>query len=183
MWSYHQWFGYPFATLLMQEWTHCNPWYPLKYHCSYHIGKWSSSTKIGFSPFPPPHTKTSGYCHHYRQFLNLGGHSHYWFNLYRFGAIAFNNDSTCNNNCHSKQGMILHRTNAKGWFHSLCHRDLQLFPSSFVFLSNFLCTCMYSLPSADLFGTFNVYISLWAMNVNNPTTCASHHDYSTGCHA
>jgi hypothetical protein len=27
MWSYYQWFGYPFATLLVREWTHCSPWY------------------------------------------------------------------------------------------------------------------------------------------------------------
>ncbi len=62
--SYHRWFGYPFVTLHVWEWVHCNPWYALKYHCSYHIGEWSSRTKRDFSPFPSPLTKTSGYCHH-----------------------------------------------------------------------------------------------------------------------
>jgi hypothetical protein len=31
---------------------HCNPWYALKYCCNFHIEKWSSRTKRGFSPFP-----------------------------------------------------------------------------------------------------------------------------------
>jgi len=42
VWSYHWWFGYPFAMLLMWEWVHCNPWYTLKYYCNYRIRKWSS---------------------------------------------------------------------------------------------------------------------------------------------
>jgi hypothetical protein len=33
-----------------------------------------------------------------------------------------------------------------------------LFPSSFLFLFVFLCTCQYSLPSTYLLGTFDVYI-------------------------
>jgi hypothetical protein len=36
---------------------------------------------------------------------------------------------------------ILHRTSSKRWFHSPCHRDLWLSPSSFWFLFYFLCTC------------------------------------------
>jgi hypothetical protein len=45
VWSYHQWFGYPFAMLFMWEWVHCNPWYTLKYCCSYRIRKWNSCTE------------------------------------------------------------------------------------------------------------------------------------------
>jgi hypothetical protein len=52
MWSYHQWFRYPFATLHVREWTHYNPWYALRYHCNYCVGKWNSHTKRGFSLFP-----------------------------------------------------------------------------------------------------------------------------------
>ncbi len=106
MWSYHQWFRYPFATLPVQEWTHYSPWYASRYHCNYHIEEWSSRTKIGFSIFSLPHMKTSGYCHHQRQLLNLGKHCHYWFNSYGFGATCFNNGSACNDICHSKQRMI-----------------------------------------------------------------------------
>ncbi len=76
MWSYHQWFCYPFITLPMQEWAHCSPRYALRYHCSYHVGKWNSCRKKCFTPFPPPYTKTSWYCYHQRQFSNLGGHCH-----------------------------------------------------------------------------------------------------------
>jgi hypothetical protein len=47
MWSY-----YPFVTLPMREWTHYNPWYALKYHCSYRVGELCSHTKKGFSLFP-----------------------------------------------------------------------------------------------------------------------------------
>ncbi len=71
-WSYYQWFGYSFVTLFVWEWTHYNPWYISKYCCSYCIGEWSSRTKRGFSPFSSPHTKTNGYCHHQKQFSNLG---------------------------------------------------------------------------------------------------------------
>jgi len=58
IWSYHWWFGYPFIMLPMREWVHCNPWYVSRYPCNYCIEKWSPHTKRGFSPFPPPHTKT-----------------------------------------------------------------------------------------------------------------------------
>ncbi len=58
IWSYHWWFRYPFIMLPMREWVHCNPWYVSRYPCNYCIEKWSPHTKRGFSPFPPPHTKT-----------------------------------------------------------------------------------------------------------------------------
>ncbi len=77
MWSYHWWFWYPFAMLPMQEWTHYNPWYILRYLCSYCIGESNPCIERGFSLFPPPHTKTNGYCHHQRQFSNLGKCCHY----------------------------------------------------------------------------------------------------------
>ncbi len=158
--SYHWWFGYPFATFSMWEWTHCSPWYVSKYHCNYRIRKWSSHTKRGFSPFHLPHTKTSGYYHHLKKFLNPSRHWHYQSDLYRFGATCFDDDITCNDNCHSRQGKILHNVNIKKWFHSLCHKNLRLFPSSFWFLSDFLGTCMYNSPSANLLHTFDVYILL-----------------------
>jgi hypothetical protein len=63
------------------------------------------------------------------------------------------------NSCRS-QGTILYITNDKRWFYSPCFRNLWLFPSLFWFLFNFLCTCQYNLPLANLLGTFNVYILL-----------------------
>jgi hypothetical protein len=61
IWSYHQWFGYPFVTLLVHEWAHYNPWYALKYHSNYCIRKWNSCIEKGFSPFP----------HHTRRQMNI----------------------------------------------------------------------------------------------------------------
>jgi hypothetical protein len=116
--------------------------------------------KRGFSLFSLSHTKMNGYCHHYRQFLNLSELCHCWSNLNKFDVVCFNDNNACNNSCRSRQGTILHRASAMKWFHSPCHRDLQLFPSSFWSLFNFLCTCQYSSPSVDLLGTFNAYISL-----------------------
>jgi hypothetical protein len=48
---------------------------------------------------------------------------------------------------------------------------------------DFLCTCQYSLPSANLLGPFNVYILLEVASVDSLPTCASHCDFSTDCHA
>jgi hypothetical protein len=114
----------------------------------------------GFSPFPLPHTKTNEYYHHQSLFSYLCGCYQYWFDSFRFGVACFNDDNACNDNCHSRQDTILHRTNVKRWFHSPCHRDLWLFPSSFWFIFDFLCTCMYNSSSTNLLVTFDVYISL-----------------------
>jgi hypothetical protein len=59
----------------------------------------------------------------------------------------------------SRQSTILHKVSAMRWFHSPCHRDLQLSLSSFWFLFN-LCMCQYTSPSIGLLGTFDAYISL-----------------------
>jgi hypothetical protein len=160
VWSYHWWFGYPFPTLPMQEWVHYNPWCASRYRCSHHIEKWNSHTERSFFVFPSPHTKTNGYCFHQRIFLNPSICFHCWSNSSKFGVTCFDDNNTCNDNCHSKQGTILHKTNARKWFHPPCHRYLQLSSSLFWFLSDFLCTCMYNLPSIDLLGTFNTYNSL-----------------------
>jgi len=45
LWSYHWWFGYPFAMLPVQEWVHCNPWYVSRYCWNYRIKKWNSCTQ------------------------------------------------------------------------------------------------------------------------------------------
>jgi hypothetical protein len=159
MWSYHQWFRYQFITLPLWERTHCSPWYASKYHYIYHTIKWSARTKRGFSPFP----------HHSHRWVDIViirnnfrivADVHCWSDSYKFDAMCFDNDNACSNNCCLRQGMILHRTNMKRWFHSFCHKDLQLFPSSFWFLFYFLCTCQYSSTSINLFSTFNVYILL-----------------------
>jgi hypothetical protein len=139
---------------------HCNPWYVSRYCCNYCIEEWSSRIERGFSPFSPPHTKTSGYCHHWRQFLNPNRCYHCRSNLYKFGAMWFDDNNVCNDSCCLKQNTILHAVNNMRWFHSLFHRNLWWSPSSFWFLFYFLCTCMYNSPSIDLLGTFNVYISL-----------------------
>jgi len=121
---------------------------------------WNSRTKKGFPPFLPPYTKMNGYCHHQKRFSNLGECCHYWSNLYKLGTMYFDDNNTCNNSCRSKQNTILHKVNAKRWFHSPCHNDLWLSPSSFRFIFYFLCTCQYSLPLAHLLRTLNVYILL-----------------------
>jgi hypothetical protein len=95
-----------------------------------------------------------------KRFSNLGEHYHYRFNLYRFDTTCFDDDNTCTNSCHSKEGTILHKVSAKRWFHSPCYKDIWLSPSSFWFLFNFLCTWQYSSPLAELHGTFNAYILL-----------------------
>jgi hypothetical protein len=155
VWSYHRWFVYPFAMLSMWGWTHYNPWYISRYHCNYWIGEWSSCIERGFPHFPLPYMEMNRYCHHQRWFLDLGECCHRWFNLYRFGVACFDDDNTWNNSCCSKQGTILHRVITRKWFHSLCHRDLWLFPSLFWFFCYFLCTCQYSSPSTYLLGTFD----------------------------
>jgi hypothetical protein len=53
VWSYHRWFQYPFATLPMWEWVHCNPWHVLRCCWNFCIEKWSSCIVKGFSFFPP----------------------------------------------------------------------------------------------------------------------------------
>jgi hypothetical protein len=78
--------------------------------------------------------------------------------LYRFGAMCFNDDCACNNNCCSRQDMILCIMNAKRWFYYPCYRDLRLFPSLFWFFFDFLCTCQYNLPSTNCIGTFDAHI-------------------------
>jgi hypothetical protein len=60
--------------------------------------------KERLSTFSPPYTKMNEYCDHWKQFSNLGGHCHCWSDSYRFGATCFDNDITCNNSCHSRQG-------------------------------------------------------------------------------
>jgi hypothetical protein len=56
------------------------------------------------------------------------------FISYKFGVICFDDDNACNNNYHSKLCTILHRAITNKWFHSPCHKDLWLSPSSFWFL-------------------------------------------------
>jgi hypothetical protein len=63
--------------------------------------------------------------------------------------------------------MILHRASVRGWFHSLCHRDLWLSPSSFWFIFYFLCTCQYRSPSTNLLGALMLisYYRQWVLIV------------------
>jgi hypothetical protein len=55
LWSYHQWFGCSFVTLLVWEWVHYNPQYALKYHCSYGIGEWNHVQREVSHLFPTTH--------------------------------------------------------------------------------------------------------------------------------
>lgn len=106
-----------------------------KCHWSYCVGKWSSHIKRGFSSFSLSYIETSGYCHYHVQFLNFYGHCYCQFDLYKFDVMCFNNDNTCSNNnsCHSRQDMILHRANARRWFHSPCHPGAQSKPLASVY--------------------------------------------------
>ncbi len=67
----------------------------------------------GFSPFLPPHTKTNGYFHQQKLFLNPNECCHYQFDSYRFGVTCFDDDNACSNNCRSKQGMILYKSSTR----------------------------------------------------------------------
>jgi hypothetical protein len=51
--------------------------------------------------------------------------------------MCFDDDSTCSNSYGSKQGAILHRTSARRWFHSPCHKDLRFSSSLFWFFFYF----------------------------------------------
>jgi len=106
-----------------------------------HVGEWSSCIESDVSPFLLSYAEMSEYCHHQRWFSNLGKHRHCQFDSYRFGATCFDDDNTCNNDCCLKQNTILHRANAKRWFHYPCHRKLWLSMFSFWFIFYFLCTC------------------------------------------
>jgi hypothetical protein len=64
------------------------------------------------------------YCHHQKQFSNLSKHCHYRFDSSKFGVTCFNDDNACNGNYCSSQNTILHKANARRWFHSPCHRNL-----------------------------------------------------------
>ncbi len=74
------------------------------------------------------------------------------------GAACFDDNSTCRYICPSKQGTILHKVCVRRWFYSSCHKDLRLFLSSFGFVSNLWCTCLYSLLSIGIFDNFIAYI-------------------------
>ncbi len=56
----------------------------------YRIRKWSPCIERNFSP----HTKTNEYCHHQRQFSNLGGRCHCRPDSSIFGVACFDNDNT-----------------------------------------------------------------------------------------
>jgi hypothetical protein len=138
MWSNHQWFGDPFIMLLVWEWAHYNPWYISKYSCSYRVKEWNSCKERSFPLFFLPYTKTNGYCHHQTQALNLDKYYHCRSNSYKFGAVNFNNDNACNNNCGSRQGTILHKVNANNDFIPLTIKTYGCFHPHLVI---FLCTC------------------------------------------
>jgi len=90
------------------------------------------------------------------------------------GAACFDDNSTCSDICPSKQGTILHKVCVRRWFYSSCHKDLRLFLSSFGFVSNLWCTCLYSLLSIGILDNFIAYILLWTTSVDSLTMCASH---------
>jgi hypothetical protein len=56
VWSYHWWFKYPFALVLLQEWKYNNPWYILRYYHNYCFEKWSTYSK-GSSHLFSHHTR------------------------------------------------------------------------------------------------------------------------------
>jgi hypothetical protein len=113
----------------------------LKYHCSYCIREWNSCTKKGFSSFSPSHTKMNGYCHHQIQFLNSSEHYHCQSDSYKFGVVCFDDDNTCNDNCRSKQGTILHIMSIRRWFHSPSHKTYDCFHLRF---DSFFTSCVHA---------------------------------------
>jgi hypothetical protein len=108
---------------------------------------------------------------------------HSWFDLLEYGTMCiFVYDNTCNDNCHSRENMIIHGACIKRWFHSSYHRDLWLFPFWFQLFFNFLFSFHYSSSSsAILFSSCDAYFLLSTTYVHCPSTCIGHCDFSMCC--
>jgi len=91
-------------------------------------------------PFPLPNMEMSGYSHHQKiifgpwWMLSLS----IWF--IQFGVTCFNDNNICNNNCHSRKGVILPKTSAKRRFYSFNHQNL-CFDSFFISCVHANITC------------------------------------------
>jgi hypothetical protein len=94
--------------------------------------------------------------------------------LYAVMDIVFIiHDITCSNNCHSRKDISYLEHVSKDNFIFFCHRDLWLF--SFLFLLLFhLCSNHYSLSSAILFSSHNVYFLISPAHVHSPLACTNH---------
>lgn len=93
-------FNYSVSNLsLLQPYENCSWLFTLAFFFALRIGL-VTSTLAKLQHFDNVHqsSKTvSGYCHHQRQFSDIDGYCHCWFDLYRFGAACFDDDNTCNN--------------------------------------------------------------------------------------
>ncbi len=138
--------------------------------------------KQRFPTFSHAIHKQSEYCQHQRWFSNLSGCCDCRSNLYKFGVACFNNNNACNNSCHSKQGVILHRMGARRRIHSPCHKTYDCLCPCIDSFFDFLCTCQYSSSLVNVLSTFDAYILLQATSVNNLPTCVSQCDSLVSCY-
>jgi hypothetical protein len=132
---------------------HCNPWYASKYYCNYRVGKWSSHTKEVSHLFS---------CHTQKQIDIVIIRNNFWTlaNVVIVDPIHTNLVQHALTTTHvTTVATQKNKASARRWFHSPCHKDLWLSPSS-LFLFYLLCTCQYSLLPTNLLGTCNAYILL-----------------------
>ncbi len=180
IWSYHWWFRYPFALMLLWEWMYNTSQHTLRYCCSYCFGKWNTCLEGGFPPFPSPHPMINGYPYHQIWLSNFDGCYHCWPDLHKYGATNINDNNTSSDDGYKKKNTILCQTSIRWWFHSPCYWDICVFSLSFWFIFNYLCTYYYRMSSVVFSNPFNVCFSLSTTCVHSPTTCASHS--KTGCY-
>jgi hypothetical protein len=179
--SYHWWFTYQFALVLLWEWTYNNPLHTSGYYRNYCFGEWNMCSKGGFPPFLSPHPMTNGYLYHKRQFTNFDGHCHYWPNSPIYGSTNINDNNTCNDDGCLGKDMIIHRMNTRWWFHSPCYWEIWVSSFPFRFIYEHLCTYHYCKSLAIFFSPLNVYFLLSTTCVHSHASCTSHIDSSTGC--
>jgi hypothetical protein len=130
--------------------------------------------KKRFFTFTPPHTKTSGYFHHHKQFSNLSECCHCQSNFYRFVAVCFEDNNACNDDYHSRQNINLH---------IICGHKMPFYHYVFVFHFitivlmvfdglGFLFVCLHLLHNAlyflwmDFHPWFYIYIYIYIYRVS-----------------
>jgi hypothetical protein len=182
MWSCHWRFRYLFALVSLRGWMYNNPWYISKYYHSYCFGKWSTCLKGGFLLFPSSHPMSSGYPYHQRQFLDLDGHHHSWFDLHKYGVVNINDDHTRSDDGYFGKDMIICWASTKRWLHSLCYWDVWVSSFLFWFIFDYLCIDHYGASSIIFFNSLDVCFLLLIMHVHNFVACTSHSDFLASCY-
>jgi hypothetical protein len=142
----------------------------LKYCHNYCFGEWNTHTKKSFQPFALPYSMTRD------DFWTLVNVVIFDSTRPNMVQCTLSPITTCNENCHLGENMIICKVRIKRRLHSPCHRDLWLFPFLFWLFFNLLCSSHYSLPLAVLFSSHS---SSLAMCFHSPPMCVGHSNFST----